>query len=216
MVRCLLKCLFWGFVILLVIGAINGGKTPPTTGPEATTTGPQTVAGQAVAEQKADPSLTWLTYLADCGLKAQEANEARSAQAFETKFKGRLVQWSGTVDHTTEAWFGKYNVFVRMDPTESAINGLDVDAGNDIILNVPSKLKSVVLGLNKGDGITFVGTLASQGGHFSNHSTDVVNLAVQAQPQPTKEQAEATQKLDEVQAKLQQLRRDPRVKAIRQ
>jgi hypothetical protein len=123
----------------------------------------------AAAQETAGP--TWPDYLQDCGLKAIDANEARSVAAFEAKYKGKTIHWSGRVDTTKDGWWGKYDMYVLMNPTESTFTK------SDLQITIPKEFKDLVLSLNKGDDIVFDGTIDTQGGHFSHHMITVTTLA---------------------------------------
>ena len=123
----------------------------------------------AAAQETAGP--TWPDYLQDCGLKAIDANEARSVAAFEAKYKGKTIHWTGRVDTTKDGWWGKYDMYVLMNPTESTFTK------SDLQITIPKGFKDLVLSLNKGDDIVFDGTIDTQGAHFQHHMIIVTNLA---------------------------------------
>ena len=89
------KFLFLGVLTVIALAVLAAIVSPTTTTSEKS-------PAQHATENKAAPvvevpAITWEQYLADCGLKAQEVNEARSAQLFAEKYRGRLIRWSGTI-----------------------------------------------------------------------------------------------------------------------
>jgi len=145
-------------------------------------------AGVPAQDATVLPTPTWQAYLQDCGLKAIDANEARSTQVFEANYKGKTIHWSGKLDTIKPGWWGKYTILVLMDPTESVMHELDANNGSDLSLTVPATFKKLALSLNKGDMIIFDGTIDTQGGHFSHHTITVTNLLPQIPSQPPKHQ----------------------------
>lgn len=116
---------------------------------------------------------SWSEYLADCGLKAQEANEAKTEKTFREKYKGKTVQWSGFVDAIKESTFGDgYVVFIRMKPTDSAL-GLP-----DLSLSVRATLQDKMLELKKEQQVKFSGILERQGGRITGHDISVNKIEV--------------------------------------
>jgi len=152
-------------------------------------------AGVPAQDATVLPTPTWQAYLQDCGLKAIDANEARSTQVFEANYKGKTIHWSGKLDTIKPGWWGKYTILVLMDPTESVMHELDANNGSDLSLTVPATFKKLALSLNKGDMIIFDGTIDTQGGHFSHHTITVTNLTRQDSKPATKtpESAEVAQ-----------------------
>jgi hypothetical protein len=128
-------------------------------------------ASSTAWSEKQESELSWTSYLADCGLKAQESNEARTEKLFRERYKGKVVHWSGIVDSVKEQEFSKgYYVGVRMTPTESALGA------SDLTLSAVEQLQDKVLALEKGDNITFSGRLVAQGGRVVNHIVELDDL----------------------------------------
>ena len=134
------KFLFLGVLTVIALAVLAAIVSPTTTTSEKS-------PAQHATENKAAPvvevaAITWEQYLADCGLKAQEVNEARSAQLFAEKYRGRLIRWSGTVVSTSEGFWGRYSLLVLMSPTESAFGT------SDLSLEAPLGMKNTILSLN--------------------------------------------------------------------
>jgi len=173
------KFLFLGVLTVIALAVLAAIVSPTTTTSEKS-------PAQHATENKAAPvvevpAITWEQYLADCGLKAQEVNEARSAQLFAEKYRGRLIRWSGTIVSTSEGFWGRYSLLVLMSPTESAFGT------SDLSLEAPLGMKNTILSLNKGDRIVFDGKITSQGGHFINHKIELTNLSHTQRPQETRD-----------------------------
>ncbi len=116
-------------------------------------------------------SVGWEEFLADCGLKASEANESRSAKVFGERYKERVVEWSGVVAWVKDGIVDDgFSIGITMSPSESLIGS------SDLVLKAPAKMREAVLVLNKGDKVVFVGRIASQGGRILDHSLDIVDL----------------------------------------
>lgn len=127
---------------------------------------PQKSPADASESSVSRSNLTWRQYRQDCGLKAQEANTARTEKVFREKYESQEVCWIGEVVSLTESLFGNsYSVSIQMDPTDAMIA--------DIILNVPDEFRETVMTLNKGDKVEFTGTIERQGGVFTSHAIDV-------------------------------------------
>ena len=115
--------------------------------------------------------ITWNQFLADCGLTAQEDNEARTEAAFRRDYLENVVEWAGIVSSVSERDFTEgFTIGVTMDPTESVLGG------SDLWLSVPAGMRQDVLALNKGDAIAFVARIRRQGGVILNHSLDLIAL----------------------------------------
>lgn len=109
-------------------------------------------------------SITWVAYMADCGVKAQEQNEARTERKFKQKYKGKRIRWRGRVVNIDTAFLSSgFTISVKMSPSDESLV-------SDLSLSIPRTFESLVLALNKADLIEFVGTINSQGGPLSNHS----------------------------------------------
>jgi hypothetical protein len=122
--------------------------------------------------------IAWPQFIAECGRKAQESNEARTEQAFEETYVGRTVRWTGTVDSTKRKPIGSgYFVNVLMDPTESAFGTFD------LMLDAPERLKDEVLSLNKGQRVTFMARFSRQGGALLGHQLDLLTIGPQKPPE---------------------------------
>ena len=120
--------------------------------------------GMAVS---AGSKITWEQYKRDCGVAAQEANEARAKSNFITKYKGKSIIWSGVIVSIDNDGFDRMEAYselyvrVKMSPSDSIIA--------DLKLRFPKKYKDRLLKLNKGDTITFLGTISSMGGSILDH-----------------------------------------------
>lgn len=125
-------------------------------------------------ERTKKAAITWDKFVADCGRKAQAANEAKSAAVFRQDYRGRIVTWTGVVEGVKEApIFDGYYVHVSMKPTESLIGG------SDLMLSVPASFDDQVLKLKQGDRIRFSGRLEKQGGLILDHSIELDRIEAQ-------------------------------------
>jgi hypothetical protein len=116
-------------------------------------------------------TLSWEDFVADCGRKASEKNDARSAKVFGEKYKGQVVAWSGVVASVQDRVVGGgYLVSITMLPSESLIGS------SDLVLRLPAPMREKALALNKGDKVSFVCQIASQGGLILDHILDVFDL----------------------------------------
>lgn len=129
----------------------------------------------ALLGRLAASDIGWDQFLADCGLAAQEENEARTEEAFRRDYRDRIVEWTGRVDSVSESLTDGFTVGVAMDPTESILGS------SDLWLSVPPRMRQDVLALNKGDKITFVARIQRQGGRILNHSLDLLSLVPNAE-----------------------------------
>jgi endonuclease YncB( thermonuclease family) len=122
----------------------------------------------------ATTEITWEKYVEDCGLKAQDVNEAKTEANFRDKYKGKPVRWSGQVVSVKEKPIGEgYFVGVRMTPSESILS-----SSSDLTLSVLKKHKEKVLALKKDDMIEFAGKLSTQGGRVLNHDIEAEDFKV--------------------------------------
>lgn len=118
-----------------------------------------------------ESDILWPQFLADCGKKAQEANEARTEKVFEERYLNRTINWTGTVDSTKRKLIGSgYDVNVRMDPTESAFGTYD------LTLSVPDGLTDRILSLNKGQAVDFTAKFSRQGGLLLGHQLELLTV----------------------------------------
>ncbi len=132
---------------------------------------PQVKPGEPPKTQPPSPPqrITWQQYRQDCGVKAQEVNQAKTEEVFRTKYEGKAISWEGTVVSVREGLFGgPYSVHVKMEPSESL--------GSDLTLSVPVRFKDTVLSLRKGSILRFEGSIVQQGGVFLDHMIDVSGL----------------------------------------
>lgn len=130
---------------------------------------PDSDAGSLLA--RSDSRITWEQFLGDCGLKAQEANQARTEKVFREKYLGKIIRWTGTVYSVQERNLSSgYTIHVLMQPTESVLGG------PDLTLIAGERFKEQVLALNKGDVIRFSGNLIEQGGRILNHQIELTSL----------------------------------------
>lgn len=117
---------------------------------------------------KDSAGILWTDFIADCGLKAQEVNEAKTEKVFRDKYEGKQVHWSGTIDSVREDPFGNgYLISVQMSPTESKLGGPDVT------IAASNELHDRVLSLKSKDKISFRGRLKQQGGRILNHEIEL-------------------------------------------
>lgn len=115
-------------------------------------------------------SITWSEYVSHCGVLAQRANQARTEQWFKREYKGKRIRWSGRVVNVTSAFLSDdYLVLVRMDPTDESL-------AFDVSLDVAESFFSIVMSLNKGDPIEFVGTITRQGGSLTGHNIQIEQI----------------------------------------
>ncbi len=122
--------------------------------------------------QSQNSNATWREYMQDCGLEAQKTNSARTEKAFQEKYQGKVVNWTGKVYSVKNQLIGDgFMLDVVMKPTESKLEG------SDLTLDVPGTMKDRMLNLNKGDKITFYGRFTSQGGAFTNHILKLERLS---------------------------------------
>lgn len=115
--------------------------------------------------------IRWTQFVADCGKKAQEANEARTEQVFEERYLDKVVNWSGTVHSASRKLIGSgYQVLVRMDPTESAFGAYDLS------LSGLENMKDSILSLNKGQRVNFSARFIRQGGTILGHELQLLSI----------------------------------------
>jgi len=120
-----------------------------------------------------ESQINWDDYLADCGLKAQEANEAKTEKLFREKYKGKPVSWTGVVDSVREKPLSEgFAIGVQMKPTESVLGSADVSLFAD------KDLQDQVLNIKRGNTIKFSGKLEAQGGHLLNHTIALDNFEI--------------------------------------
>ena len=115
--------------------------------------------------------ITWSQYVKDCGLDAQEKNEARTENTFQTSYKGRSVHWTGIVYSVRKQPIGKgFTVQIRMSPTESSLGTFD------LTLSAGEDLQDEVSALNEGDKVEFEAVFKRQGGRVSSHQFDLDHI----------------------------------------
>jgi hypothetical protein len=126
--------------------------------------------------------ITWPRFVADCGKKAQEANEARTEQIFEEQYVGRVVNWTGNVFSSSRRQIGSgYHLNIRMEPSESAFGFYD------LTLLASEAHKEKVLSLNKGQRVDFTCRFTRQGGTILGHQLELLSIdpaKLSAQPEP--------------------------------
>ena len=129
--------------------------------------------------RSAASEITWTQFLSDCGMKAQEANEARSEKAFEDKYAGNTVFWTGTVDSTKRKPIGSgYFVNIRMDPTESAFGLYDLMLG-------PRQPDGQCLIAEQGPEGQFMARVLVEGGAIMGHQWDLMGIGAVRAAGPT-------------------------------
>lgn len=118
-----------------------------------------------------DATISWEQFLADCGLDAQEANEAKTERSFREKYKGNAIEWEGVIDSVRENPLGEdFLVGVRMSPTQSKLGG------SDLTLSADKELEEQLLALKKGQKVRFCGTLRKQGGRILDHIIELKRI----------------------------------------
>jgi hypothetical protein len=115
--------------------------------------------------------VSWADFIANCGRKASEQNDARSAKIFRETYQGRVVVWSGVVAMVKERLVGGgYQIGITMSPTESLLGS------SDVTLFALAEQRDTALALNKGDKVSFVGTITRQGGMILDHTLDMIDI----------------------------------------
>jgi hypothetical protein len=114
--------------------------------------------------------VSWADIVDDCGRKATEQDDVRSAIIFREKYKGRTVAWSGVVASVEkELVGGGCLIGVTMSPAESLL-------GSDLTLAVPAKQRDTALALNEGDKVRFVGAITRQDGAILLRSLGMIDI----------------------------------------
>ncbi len=125
-----------------------------------------------------EPSITWEQFLADCGLEAQEANEAKTEKSFRVKYKGKTVSWEGVIDSVRENPLGDdFLVGIRMTPTQSIVGR------SDLTLSADKRLEGKLLDMKKDQKVRFSGTLHTQGGRIMNHIIELKSIETVGSPE---------------------------------
>lgn len=121
----------------------------------------------AQSEDEEPTRITWQEYMRACGIKAQQANEARTVQLFAEQYQDKVVRWTGTIQGVIPALIGSGSIIsIQMHPTESI--------QSDIILRMPRSVD--VTRFNKGDTISFVGRIRRQGGTITDHEIEFIRF----------------------------------------
>ena len=135
--------------------------------------------------------LRWEAYWRDCGKDAQRTNQARTEEVFRQQWKGEVVRWSGVVTSVRKRTSGDgFIINVKMNPSDSLVSKRTSGDGLTIKLEIKlsdslvpdlgvmasGSFKEIVLGLNEGQTITFVGKISVQGGTFTNHILDLIRI----------------------------------------
>ena len=118
-----------------------------------------------------ESSITWEQFLADCGLEAQETNEAKTEKSFRVKYKGKTVSWEGVIDSVRENPLGDdFLVGIRMTPTQSILGR------SDLTLSADKGLEETLLNMKKDQKVRFSGTLKTQGGRILDHTIELKSI----------------------------------------
>lgn len=116
--------------------------------------------------------ITWEEYRSDCGVAAQEANEARTEEAFRRQYHRQVVEWSGRVESVSEGFRGGYRIGIRMNPTDCVL------PGSDLVLIGSARVQQQALNLRQGQNVRFVGRILSQGGTLTLHTIELLKMVV--------------------------------------
>lgn len=96
-------------------------------------------------------NISWQTIDRIYGLRYKET-ELRKNEEWK-RFEGKRVKWTGTVSEVSET-FGSLAIHIKMNPGTFS---------SDIILTLKDSERSKAVQLQKGDPVTFTGTLQSWG-----------------------------------------------------